>query len=552
MKIFLTMTVIKKHFNKPQLRSMAIDAPTEIAVMGRGTGKTVGILARKAAQRYFGTMPRGTGVILGATFTQLTTRTLQELLKGFQMLGYQVDEHFVFGKRPPEKWIKRWKWKQPFSPVLDFRYTLTWWNGAVAKLISQERPGSANGISIDWIIGDELKLINEEKLNSELLPANRGIIPEFEGNVYHHGQTYTTDMPIGTGGRWILEKFNKMDRDNVNQIWKIQTARFQLKHLLKNEIRKLFQHELEKQIAVLDEEMNELRRGLLFYHEASTLDNVHALGADYIKDQLRDTSPFLFDTQILNIRPLRLEDGFYPDFDEEVHGYFAENEDYFNNLDYDPFTVGTLDCRKDKDLDSNASLHIGMDYNRRIWPISTGQVKNNEIRSIKGIHVLYPLKLKDAVQAWCDYYKFHKRKFVYYWYDQTAVGEMNDTRMCDDVVNILRKNGWIVQEMYIGLQPGHEVRYRMWGDLLTKSGKYKQEYRVNRECCDKLIISKSLAQAEQRKDGFGKDKRTEKDPKFPAEESTHYSDSEDTWVYGVLESEMYSGDESYGSGGMII
>jgi len=545
------MTVIKKHFNKPQLRSMAIDAPTEIAVMGRGTGKTVGILARKSAQRYFGTMPRGTGVILGATYTQLVSRTLPELIKGYQMLGYEMDHHFVFGKRPTEKWMKKWKWKQPYAPPLDYKYVLSWWNSAVAKLVSQERPGSSNGISIDWIIGDELKYINEQKMNTELLPANRGIIPEFKGNIYHHGMTFTTDMPVGTGGRWILDREKKMDRDKVNQIWEIQTVKFQLNHLLKKETRKVFQQELKKQIDVLEDEMNDLRRGLLYYHEASTLDNIHALGADYIKQQLRDTSAFQFDTQILNLRPLRLEDGFYPDFDEELHGYFAENEDYFNNLEYDPFNI-ELDCRKDKDLDSKAPLHIALDYNRRIWPIVTGQVTKKEIRTIKGVHVLYPLKLKDAVQKWCDYYKPHKRRLVYYWYDHTAVGDMHDTRMCDDVVAILRKNKFVVLEMYISQQPGHEERYRMWGDLLTNSGKYEQSYKINRENCDKLILSKCLAEAEQRKDGFGKSKKTEHDPKFPADESTHYSDAEDTWVFGVLESGLYKGYEDKGTGGFIM
>ena len=33
---------------------------------------------------------------------------------------------------------------------------------------------------------------------------------------------------------------------------------------------------------------------------------------------------------------MRLEDGFYPDFDEEIHGYFAEHSGYFDNLTYDP------------------------------------------------------------------------------------------------------------------------------------------------------------------------------------------------------------------------
>jgi hypothetical protein len=307
---------------------------------------------------------------------------------------------------------------------------------------------------------------------------------------------------------------------------------------------------LKKQIDVLDDEMNDLRKGLLFYHEASTLDNVHALGIDYIKQQLRDTSTFQFETQILNLRPLRLEDGFYPDFDEEIQGYFAENQDYFDNLEYDPFNV-TLDCRKDKDLTSTAPLHIGLDYNRRIHPISVGQVTKNEIRSIKGIHELYPGKLKQAMDQFCEYYKPHKRRLIYYWYDHTAVGDMYDTRLCDDVVSILRKNDWIVKECYIGQQPGHEERYRMWGDLLTNNGKYKKKYSINRENCSKLILSMQQAQAEQRKDGFGKSKKTELDPKFPADESTHYSDAQDTWVFGVLESGISFTNDTKGGGGMM-
>ncbi|HVX01403.1 MAG TPA: hypothetical protein VHA52_13350, partial [Candidatus Babeliaceae bacterium] len=207
------------HFNKPQLRSLLIDAPTEYCVMGRGTGKTTGILARKSAHRYFGTMPRGTGVILNATYTQAYSRTLKELIRGWQMLGYYMDHHFVVGKRPPEKWKTQWKWQGPFAPPMDYKYVISWWNGAIAQIISQQQPGSANGINIDWIIGDELKLINEQKLKTELLPANRGIIPEFAGNPYHHGQTYTTDMPVGTACRWILQMADKMDREKINQIW---------------------------------------------------------------------------------------------------------------------------------------------------------------------------------------------------------------------------------------------------------------------------------------------------------------------------------------------
>ncbi len=528
------MVVVKKHYNNPQLRSATVDAQSEIFIAGRGTGKTTIVLARKTAQSYFGTMPRGKHVLLAATFTQGFTRTIPELIRGWQELGYVMGHHFLVCTRPTEKWIKMWNWQGPYAPPLDYKYTISWWNGAIGQLISQERKGQSNGLNIDSISGDEAKLLNEEKFNTELVPANRGIIPAFKDNPWHHGITLTTDMPVGTAGRWLLNKFNAMDKEVVNQIWQLQTARYILKYEKMPSSPAYIKKEIQKQIDVIDAEVNYLRKGLLYYHEASTLENIHALGVDYIKQQLRDTTQFQFDTQILNLRPLRLEDGFYPDFDEDYHGYFAESESYFDYIS-DPLNI-QLDCRKDSDLNRDAPLHITLDYNRRIHPIEVAQDNGKEIRVVNSLHSLYPGKLKEAVQLFCNYYRHHKKKLVYYWYDHTAVGGENETEKCQDVIDILTKNGWVVIDMYTGKAPGHETKYRMYGSLLSEDGKYSRTIRFNRENCKYLILSIGLAEAEQRKDGFGKDKKSEHDPKFPAEESTHHSDALDMMVYGMLES----------------
>lgn len=538
------------HFNKPQLRSIYIGAPSEVVIAGRGTGKTVGILAPKSAQCYFDTMPRGTGVILNSTFTQAYTRTLGELIKGWQMLGYEMDHHFIVGQRPSDKWKKKWNWKGPFAPPLDFKYVVSWWNGACAKVVSQERPGSSNGISIDWIINDETKLIDETKLKTELLPANRGLIPAFAGNPYHHGVTFTTDMPVGTAGRWLFEKQKDMDVEVVNKIWDLLEAKYYLLQEVFPLANKPVKKEIEKQVVVIDAEINELRRGLLYYHEASALDNIHALGVDYIKQQLRDTTRFQFDTQILNIRPKKLEDGFYPDLNEEVHGYFAEDESYFDNREIDPFNAG-LDCRKDKDLNPDLPLHIALDYNRRIHPLEVAQDDGDFLRTKNSMHALYPGKLKEVIKMFVEYYKPHKRKLVYYWYDHTAVGDDNETRKCDEVVGQLEKAGWTVIRMYMGKAPAHESKYRMWGHLLTDDGHYPKRFAMNRENCRYLILSMYQSQAELRKEGFGKNKKSEHDPNFPAEESTHHGDALDQLYYGMLESGLTYSNESKISVGII-
>lgn len=528
----------KLHFNPPQLRSIHMAAPNEIAIFGRGTGKTEGIGAVKTSMNYLSSMPRSSGVILGTTFTQLLTRTLPGLIYGWEKLGFKRDVHYTLCKKPTDKWIKQWQWKGPYRPPLSYQYFIAWYNGAGANLVSQDRQGSSNGITIDWIYGDEAKLLNEEKFKTELIPANRGLIPAFEHNPYHHGITLTTDMPVGTAGKWILDYRNQMDKTTVNRIWELLVASFQLKQLISIS-RKDHKSALKQQLQLVDQEINNLRRDLLYFHTASTIDNIHALGMSYIKQQLRDTTQFQFDTQILNIEPLKLEDGFYPDFDEEKHGYFSENVDYLSGFLEDYNTQNVFDCRKDNDLHPNAALHISIDYNRRIHPMVVGQVYNNEIRVVNAIHVLYPDKLSELLYTFINYYKPHKKKIVYYWFDHTAVGDQHASRIFEDVVKILNKNGWQVIQMYYGKAPNHEVKYRLYGNLFKHEfSKYKKKIRFNRENCAQLIVSMYKTQTVRTKDGFGKDKSTERDEKFLAEEAPHYSDALDMLVFGLLDSKL--------------
>jgi hypothetical protein len=541
----------KIHYNLPQLRSITVGAPVEYLVAGRGTGKSEGVLAYKTSRYYLGTMPRSAGVAVGATYNQLLTRTLPALVAGWEKIGYILNHHYIIGKKPSEKWINKWNWKGPYRPPLDYKYFISWYNGAGAHLVSQDRQGSSNGITIDWIFGDEVKLLSQEKLKTELFPANRGRIPAFNGNPYHHGMTFTTDMPVGTAGRWILDMESKMDKTAVKKILQISKIIYELKKHY-HQCLKPSKIEIDKQILILEDEINDLRFGLLYYHEASTLENIHALGIDYIKQQLRDTSQFQFDTQILNLRPMKMEDGFYPDFDEEYHGYYANNNTYLEKIDYDFNKIGTINCLRDADLNNNKPLHIAIDYNRRIHPMVVAQTDDSLIKIIKGIHALYPSKLKELIDMFLEYYKPHKNKLVYYWYDHTAVGDDNETKKCDVVIRALRKGGWKVIPMYTNKAPSHEAKYRMWGDLLTENGYYNKKFKVNRENANSYIVSICLTRTEPRKEGFGKNKKSEHDENFPAQDSTHYGDAGDMLIFGMLQSNLSYEGKNYTSNSILI
>jgi hypothetical protein len=353
-------------------------------------------------------------------------------------------------------------------------------------------------------------------------------------------------MPVGTSGRWILDKAKECDAGIVQEILNLK----QMVYLLQSEMLKFQKSQrgkYQRDINLLENEIREKRFGLLYYHEASTLANIHALGFDYIKQQLRDSSMFEFDTQILNKKPIKLEDGFYPDLDEEKHGYFSYDYQYLDKLQYDFQKLNVNDCRRDADVDTNLSIHISLDYNRRIFPLVAGQLRPNELRIINAFHVLYPLKTKDVLQQFVDYYRFHKNKTIYYWYDHTAIAEQDYTPVADSVVKYLESKGWRVIRMYIKHGLTHEARYRMFGHLLAEDGVYNKILRFNRENCKYLFLSMFQAGAELRKDGFGKNKKPETDPKFPAEEATHYSEALDVMVTGIFESklEVYQPEEHH-------
>lgn len=526
------------HANPPQLKSMIVRAPFEWDILGRGTGKSEVILAEKSVY-LMESMPRSRGVFVASTFTQLLTRTLPPIISGWERMGYIQDKHFFVGKKPPEEWRKKFNWKGPFKAPLNFDYFISWWNGSGIQLISQDRAGSSNGMSVDWIMGDEVKLLNKERLEQELFPANRGLCLDFANNPHHHGMTFTTDMPKGTAGRWILEKEQLMDKKKVAAVITLATKKYQFQQELKSCKVKSHINKIGNYIIELDKAMNMLRKGLVLYQEASSLENIHALGIDYIHDLMRNLPAFEFRTAILNQRPYKLEDGFYPTLDEEKHGYFSY--DYHHTFEKHGYNFDVLshinDCRRDGDIDSSKPLHIAIDYNRRIWPIVTGQPHKgeiNELRILSGKHELFPKGYRDALNTWSDYYKPHPKKIVYFWYDHTALnGE--DEPMKEKIVKHLRSLGWVVIEKYIGKTTNQDYRYTEFHDILSET-RYPWKVRMNRDNCDKLLLSLFQSQAKEKEKGYGKNKSTERDKNFPADESTHYSDAFDTLVIGIIKS----------------
>ncbi|GAB3177615.1 hypothetical protein [Telluribacter humicola] len=514
------------HYNKPQLRSALIEANEETDVWGRGTGKSEGRIAPRS-MRNMEVMPRSRGGFVGRTYLQLLERTIPPVIKGWEAQGYKRGRDFWIREKPP----KSLNIPTPIVGPLTSEHTIYHRNGSVASLISQDRPGSANGTSLHWIVGDEAKLLDKQKYDNELMPANRGDERYWKDVPELHSILLATDMPTSKEAKWILEKKHEMDIDRIELILSVQMEIFRLTKKLvfaQGTTKANVLRELSRRRAQWDK----LRANARYYSLASTLDNLEGFGAKNLARLKRILPAFIFMTAILNKEPFLTESAFYPDLGEG-HLYDAVDYAYVDSVDWEK--VKFDDCRKDADLNPNAPLHIGGDYNAAINPIVIGQQwRKKDLKIINSMYVKHPERLADCARAFCNYYKYHKSKKVYYYYDHTATytSSQLDESPADEFCRILESNGWNVEMVYIGHTEKPEVRFELWGKALRGGDESTPEVLINRGNNEYLLTSMRMARTTQKEQGFAKDKKDEKNKELDQRETTHFSDGGDTLLVG--------------------
>jgi hypothetical protein len=531
------MSQTKIFLNKPQLRAHLVGAKEEYGVWGRATGKTQGPIAERSIKAA-NAMPRGATGIVGTTYMQLLDRTLPPLLKSWERFGYYEGIHYWF-RRFPGKYQNV---PTAIYPALQPEHCITWWNGHVFHFISQDRPGLANGKNLDAIIADEVRFMNHKRYMDDIAPTNRGNREYFGHLAEHHMITMYTDMPTSADGKWIFEKEQQMDKNRVQQVANIQLAynklKLESKHPSTTKPRAAWLHRKMADYAYV---LNELRKGLVYYSEASSLDNIQILGEEQIKQWRREMMWPVFQASILNQRLIHIENGFYGLLDEERHTYNDVNYNYIDSLGlYLP--KGTIDdCRKDNDLIQGMPLDIAMDHNASINSLVIGHDGPDPhhegqqcAKVLKSMYVKGPLRVQDLMENFNKYYTYHSSRHINYYYDHTSL-HTDSTRtetIAEIVIGCLEKKGWIVNPLYIGQQPMHETRYRMWGAVFTERDSRFMPVRFNQDNASSVIVSMQRTAVITGKNGFEKDKRPEKNSKFPQEEAPHQSDALDTWYIG--------------------
>lgn len=213
-------------------------------------------------------------------------------------------------------------------------------------IISQDRPGSSNSLTLSWLLVDEAKFIDYAKLKDETLPANGGIKSHFGKHSFNHSIMILSDMPQTQKGSWFLHYRDKMDPEliktieaTVYEIWRTKERICAL-----NASGKPVPPYLKGYLRRLDRDLNKMRSVAVYYREYSSIENLQLLGENYIKQMKRDLTPLTFQTSILCQRIGIAKDGFYSSM-REGHKYDANDNQYLDTLGYD-YDFSTLDARR--------------------------------------------------------------------------------------------------------------------------------------------------------------------------------------------------------------
>ena len=562
------------YMNRVQQRIFYAGARDLRVVAARRFGKTDGVLGpRRWAVAY--TLPQGAGGFLGASRKQLFSRTIPGIIAAMERFyGFKEGIHFGWGKPPKGT---------PTCIIRPKSYENAMWfaNGHLMHALSLATLGSANGMTLCYVDGDECKFLPKKKIDEEVMPANSGIVHPLgdkrfsEENPYYKSTCFVSDASLSNRGNWLSKEeevldqvidhgefkgktyrvvqeeldayadrviyFNELLRSAKRGGHRVQVVDTETKQRIraiaaavesregqykiippqyavdtKGTIERLVSYHLiseddaellfdYKYLITQDEHfemmairgskkyqahIDALRRNCFYFVRASSLDNIDILGEDYIRRMKRDLPPLVFAISILNIKPKKSGEGFYCNFDSEVHTYIEDDcpaidksivikqgkqmvggtafSTEYESPDFD-YLSNIKDCTLDGDLRTELPLEIALDYNNLINWIIIGQLyKRNGVDTLNVVNSMFVKNggmIQDLIRDFDRYYTPFKKKNknINYYYSHTAKFRLHGISMDDikdTVIKELRKYGWSVNAIDIGQAPGHMQKYK--------------------------------------------------------------------------------------------
>lgn len=499
----------KIFLHRAQLEIYNWQARTTRICASRGFGKT-SLLAVWLAKCFLG-LRRQMGGFVGASAKQIYTRTMPNVLKVLNTLGFEEGVFYFRGQAPAKL-----RWEMPLAKPRVWENILHFCTGYCEILLSMAVKGSGNGLNLASLKGDETKYLPWPRVKEELLPTLRGdFMPASARKVEKKQYGYGMDgrmNPFWLSQFWISDRgLNKRQR-----LWEekdFQSAEVndelaqmlaELKYLEKTNPRlavELAQNE------VFLRRLHLLRSQSEVFFEYSSLENP-LLGEAWIRQMQRELPALEFSLQILGLEPKASGTGYYSNYDESVHTYMPS--DITDTL-YDRFLVKqqgkALDvqkwptayeretlqmdavekagatCELDLDLDFSQPIRLGFDTNANLncaVAAQTGRFDGEE--SVRVLRTFYTLNQKKLIALCAELGRYYQPFIrsgcgeVIVYLDSTikqggatayAVEGAIDNRFDRVIERELRKHGFKVTMVDMGAAFSHEMKHRVINEMLA-------------------------------------------------------------------------------------
>ncbi len=534
---------ISTYINEAQQKCMMVRSRIQVNGIGRAGGKSTIIFPYKLNLRV-SLMPRSTGALLAPSYQKMLQDLINPMLTGLSKFGLEEDRDFVIGKKPP----KKWGWVEPYLKLKNYDYCIAWRNGAVQRVVSQDKSVTSNGIECHWIMGDEFKLLNGKRFVEQLLPAMRGMAWVWQDIPEYNSLEFFSDLYFDKrGGDWVLKLYGDKHNDEVTE------AIYQLAMLVEHLEENIPTH---PKLASMKTKLNIMRCNSISVIKAPSTANRYVLGANYFKTQAESMTIQEFKGSILSMEAVGGGD-FYAAFDVDVHGYFAK--DIMNNgLAEDLKKISDKDSTMDDDCDAYKPLDIAVDWGGTINCCSVYQERIYSVDKLNEFFTKPPEKYLALARKVAHYYRHHKNKVFYFYYDPSGNSERADSveTFAEEFANELRSNGWKVIMMSLGKKNTyHAKKHRLWSTILVeRNGRCTDErfkvFRINRNNCPNSIISIANAPLKITNGSYEKDKSSErKTSGVLPEHATHFSDTDDIYM---VEKQMHILDDDSSPFGRVI
>lgn len=507
---------------RTQTKFLLADAKEMYMFCGRGIGKTKAIAIYEARNMH--SMPRCSRTMLVPNFRKAMSDLISPLVRTWEEMGYKRGKNFVIGKSDIPK---RNGWKEPYlAPEPSARdFLIHWYTGASIRITSLDRKVTSNGTESDGFTADEMKLLPEDQFN-EAIKTNRGNDRYFGHLPEHHSIVGFSDKYFTKkGSDWILKKRLLANKNLTNDIIRMQI-------FVNNEIQN---NGDPGRIARAQKLLTNARMNCVSVFEASSLENLPNIGLKYLNQMKRNMSPLEFRMAIMNEDVLKIEGGFYPLLDEDRHGYFADNYSRIDNLQYDFEKIARRSCEDDTDHSQARPLEISVDWGGSINTMVVCQTMGNFFKVINEFYTSPTETMHALIGKFTTYYAARADKSLTMYYDPSgnnARADSNET-YAQEFSRLLREAGWKVSIFNnVSTNPHYHDKHLLFQSMLSEEDPAYPRFRMNRNNCEFTWISMLKAPLKAgRKEGFVKDKASEKNKNFDQRQATHFSDAVDIIVF---------------------